>query len=338
MEDTGKKINCPKCEWSWRFDSSQNDAYMCHKCGFDIMKNDFDFDSFEDYLTTEPYSDKSMDDMVVRTFKKDVNPNELVWHTDREDRFVKPLEPTNWMIQMDNKLPMTMNEGVFIPKGVYHRLIKGDGDLKITINEQKKSSYFRRVPLPYDYDSLKKFVGEETMWEHYNKHYMSYTKKLNEALSKLKTSDNDIESIIRNINKYNQNVRNNAGGYFNHSLFWNYLSPKKTKPSEELENKIIKDFGSMDKFKKLFTEESLKVFGSGWCWLVMKNGKLKVVTTPNQDNPLMEKMGDPILGLDVWEHAYYLNYKSDRKDYINNFWKVVNWDDCSQTFNFLNSK
>ena len=157
--------------------------------------------------------------------------------------------------------------------------------LRESLLTEGKKSFFRRVSLPYDYNSVKDFVGYETMWEHYNKHYKGYTTKLNDALSK---------------------------------------------------RKINKDFGSLDNFKRQFDEEAAKVFGSGWCWLVLKNGRLKIVSTPNQDNPLMDNMGEPLLGLDVWEHAYYLNYMSDRKKYINNFWKIVNWDKVSEKYEELN--
>ena len=169
--------------------------------------------------------------------------------------------------------------------------------LKENIIAEAKKSFFKRVSLPYDYNSVKDFVGYETMWKNYD----TFT-------------------------------RNNAGGYYNHSLFFkDYITPNKTDLSKELRQKINKDFGSLDNFKRQFDEESGKVFGSGWCWLVLKNGRLKIVTTPNQDNPLMEGLGEPLLGLDVWEHAYYLNYMSDRKKYIKNFWKVVNWNNVSDT-------
>lgn len=214
--------------------------------------------------------------------------------------------------------------------------------MKIIITESQynlilegKEDNFKRVKLPYDYSDLEKFVGRETMWEHYNRHYKGYTTKLNEAFSHRKNPPKDIVGIIKNIGRYDKFTRDNAGGYYNHSLFWNYLSPKPTKPSPELSKKINEDFGSMSKFKKKFDEESAKVFGSGWCWLVFKSDKLKVITTPNQDNPLMDNLGKPLLGLDVWEHAYYLNYMADRKKYIKNFWKVVNWDTVSKEFNLV---
>jgi len=180
-------------------------------------------------------------------------------------------------------------------------------------------------------------VGYETMWEHYNKHYKGYTTKLNESLSKRKNPSKDIEKIIRGIKNYDTFTRNNAGGYYNHSLFFkDYITPDKTDLSKDLKTKINKDFGSLDNFKRQFDEEAGKVFGSGWCWLVLKNGRLNIVSTPNQDNPLMDNLGEPLLGLDVWEHAYYLNYMADRKKYITNFWKVVNWENVSKKYEELN--
>ena len=200
---------------------------------------------------------------------------------------------------------------------------------------EAKKAFFKRVSLPYKYDDLKDFVGYETMWEHYNKHYKGYTTKLNEALSKRKRAPKKIETLIKNIKNYDKFTRDNAGGYYNHSLFWTYLSPKETKPSKKLLEKINSQFGSMSNFKRQFDEEAQKVFGSGWCWLIKKNNTLKIISTPNQDNPLMDDKGFPLLGLDVWEHAYYLNYMADRKKYIRNFWKVVNWDTVSETYEDL---
>jgi superoxide dismutase, Fe-Mn family len=184
--------------------------------------------------------------------------------------------------------------------------------------------------LPYSYSSLKSFIDPETMDVHYNKHYKGYVEKLNLALNKRKLGDLELEDIIRTISRYSESVRNNAGGAFNHALFWKMLSPKPIKISNKLSDVIDKNFGSFREFKKEFESKSKERFGSGWVWLVLtKNNKLKIMTTPNQDNPLMniiESGGYPILGLDLWEHAYYLKYKNRRDVYIKNFWKVVNWD------------
>lgn len=183
--------------------------------------------------------------------------------------------------------------------------------------------------LPYEYDSLDKFIDKETMNVHYNKHYKGYVKKLNQELDKIKGKDLDLEQLIKTISKFNQKVKNNGGGAFNHALFWKMLSPKPNKIGEDTLTLIKKHFGSFEDFKTEFEEMAKNNFGSGWVWLILtKNNKLKIVTTANQNNPLMNDepiQGYPILGLDLWEHAYYLRYKNKRDEYISNFWKVVNW-------------
>jgi len=171
---------------------------------------------------------------------------------------------------------------------------------------------------------------------HYNKHYKGYVDKLNDALSKKKYGDLELEQIIKTISRFDKTIRNNAGGAFNHALFWNMLTPKPKKLQGELYKKITKEFGSFPAFKKKFESVAKDRFGSGWVWLVLtaKNG-LKIMSTPNQDNPLMnviEGGGFPLLGLDLWEHAYYLKYRNKRDEYITNFWKVVNWDFVSKLY------
>jgi Fe-Mn family superoxide dismutase len=198
---------------------------------------------------------------------------------------------------------------------------------KLFLFEMKKIGIEK---LPYSYSALKQFIDAETMTYHYNKHYKGYVDKLNKALSKKKGGDLELESIIKSISKFDKTVRNNAGGAFNHALFWKMLSPKTQKPSGEVLSKINKDFGSYKNFQTKFEETSKDRFGSGWAWLVLtKNNKLKITSTPNQDNPLMNVIKDggyPILGLDLWEHAYYLKYRNKRDEYIKNFWKAVNWE------------
>jgi Fe-Mn family superoxide dismutase len=183
--------------------------------------------------------------------------------------------------------------------------------------------------LPYSYSSLKQFIDAETMSYHYNKHYKGYVEKLNDALKKSNQGDVELEEIIKSISKYNKTIRNNAGGAFNHALFWKMLTPSPQKPSGKVYSKIIKQFGSFSEFKTKFEEIAKQRFGSGWVWLVLtKRNTLKIVTTPNQDNPLMNVIkngGYPLLGLDLWEHAYYLKYRNKRDEYIKNFWKCVNW-------------
>ena len=202
----------------------------------------------------------------------------------------------------------------------------------VSFNNEKIISEIKHISidkLPYDFDSLGKFIDTETMKTHYNKHYKGYVEKLNLELDKISGKDLDLEEIILKISKFNTKVRNNGGGAFNHALFWKMLSPKKQELIDPIKSKIDKHFGSFEKFKEKFESEAKSRFGSGWVWLVLtKTNGLKIVTTANQDNPLMdiEKNGGyPLLGLDLWEHAYYLKYKNERDKYISNFWKVVNW-------------
>lgn len=190
--------------------------------------------------------------------------------------------------------------------------------------------------LPFGYRSISSFIDGKTMDVHYNKHYKGYVDKLNKALSKKNYGDVELENIIKSISKYNKAIRNNAGGAFNHALFWKMLSPKKQEIPKEIKGRIIKDFGTINSFKKEFNEIAKDRFGSGWAWLVLtKSNKLKIMSTPNQDNPLMNIIdggGFPILGLDVWEHAYYLKYQNKRDEYIENFWDVVNWEFVNKLF------
>ena len=184
--------------------------------------------------------------------------------------------------------------------------------------------------LPYAYSSMKQFVDPKTMDIHYNKHYKTYVKKLNDQLKNKNYKYVDLEQIIKSISKYDDKVRNNAGGAFNHALFWKMLSPKKQTPKKEILKKITDDFGNIKKMKDEFNEIAKDRFGSGWVWLVLtKTNKLKIVSTPNQDNPLMNVVksgGYPLLGLDLWEHAYYLKYQNKRDEYITKFWNHVNWE------------
>jgi superoxide dismutase, Fe-Mn family len=206
-------------------------------------------------------------------------------------------------------------------------------ETELLITEMKKIGIEK---LPYSYSALKQFIDSETMNFHYNKHYKGYVDKLNDALSKKKYGDLDLEKIIKSISRYDKTIRNNAGGAFNHALFWNMLSPKPMKLKGSLEEKIKKQFKSFNNFKKEFDTIAKERFGSGWVWLVLTSqNKLKIMSTPNQDNPLMnviEGGGFPLLGLDLWEHAYYLKYRNKRDEYISNFWKVVNWDFVSKMY------
>jgi Fe-Mn family superoxide dismutase len=187
--------------------------------------------------------------------------------------------------------------------------------------------------LPYAYDALEPFIDKQTMELHHDKHHQAYVTNLNKALQTTKhLATNSLEEIFKNITSFDTAVRNNAGGHYNHSLFWTLMRENKdakpNNPDGKIAEAINTSFGSFDEFKKQFNEAGTKRFGSGWAWLVVENKKLKVTSTPNQDNPLMpisELRGTPILALDVWEHAYYLKYQNKRADYMNAWWNVVNW-------------
>lgn len=190
---------------------------------------------------------------------------------------------------------------------------------------------FELPKLPYDYDALEPHIDARTMEIHHTKHHNGYTTKLNKAIDGTDLAGKSIENILEDVSKHSTAVRNNGGGFYNHSLFWSVMSPNGGgKPSGDLANAIAEDLGGFDAFKDQFAAAAGSRFGSGWAWLVVgENGHLAVTSTPNQDNPLMDvadTQGTPILGLDVWEHAYYLNYQNRRPDYVQAFFSVVDWD------------
>jgi superoxide dismutase, Fe-Mn family len=226
-----------------------------------------------------------------------------------------------------------LEEKIELDEVITRQIGESFSDNKEILLEMKKVGIER---LTYSYSALGEFIDRETMMVHYTKHYKGYVDKLNKALEKRKGSDMELEQIVKGISRFNQEIRNNAGGAFNHALFWKMLSPKQQRPQGPVYEKIIEDFGSYEKFKEKFSTEAKKKFGSGWVWLVVTNaGGLKITTTSNQDNPLMDAIkegGYPILGLDLWEHAYYLKYKNRRDQYIENFWKVVNWSFVNRLF------
>ncbi|WP_324024909.1 superoxide dismutase [Maribacter sp. BPC-D8] len=196
---------------------------------------------------------------------------------------------------------------------------------------------FELPKLPYAYDALEPHIDARTMEIHHTKHHQGYTSKLNAAIEGTDLAGKSIEDILTGLDMSNGAVRNNGGGFYNHSLFWTILSPNGGgKPSGELAAAIDSAFGSFEEFKTKFTTAAGTRFGSGWAWLcVHKGGKVEVCSTPNQDNPLMpgvECGGLPILGLDVWEHAYYLNYQNKRPDYIEAFFNIINWDEVSKRY------
>jgi Fe-Mn family superoxide dismutase len=209
--------------------------------------------------------------------------------------------------------------------------------MKIRFSESY-SNRFTLDKLPYATNYLEPIINTKTMEIHHGKHHQAYIDKLNEVLEKNPSVKfESIEDLLKNISSLPKDiqdaVRNNGGGHFNHNLFWNTLISEKDyiKPSQKMSSMIDRDFGSFEEFKKVFAEAAKTRFGSGWAWLIVKDNRLKVVSTPNQDTPLNE--GRPILGLDVWEHAYYLNYQNKRADYIDNFFKIINWKKVEENLN-----
>ncbi len=196
---------------------------------------------------------------------------------------------------------------------------------------------YKLPELPYAYDALEPHIDKETMEIHHTKHHNTYVTNVNAALEGHEDlASKSVEDLISDLDAVPENirtaVRNNGGGHANHSLFWTLLSPNGGgAPKGELAEAIDKKFGSFDKFKEEFANAAKTRFGSGWAWLVVDNGELAITSTPNQDNPLMEGK-TPLLGLDVWEHAYYLNYQNRRPDYISAFWNVVNWDEVEKLY------
>ncbi|RYD13278.1 superoxide dismutase [Staphylococcus equorum] len=193
---------------------------------------------------------------------------------------------------------------------------------------------FELPNLPYGFDALEPHIDQQTMEIHHDKHHNTYVTKLNAAVEGTDLESKSIEEIVANLDSVPENiqtaVRNNAGGHLNHSLFWELLTPNSEEKGTVVD-KIKEQWGSLDAFKEEFANQAAARFGSGWAWLVVNDGKLEIVTTPNQDNPLTEGK-TPILGLDVWEHAYYLKYQNKRPDYISAFWNVVNWEKVDELY------
>jgi Fe-Mn family superoxide dismutase len=198
---------------------------------------------------------------------------------------------------------------------------------------------FTQTSLPYPFSALQPVIDQRTMDIHYTKHAAGYAANLNAAVSKeISNKPASVEVILRSIDKYSAAMRNNAGGHYNHELFWKTMRApmENNAPTGNLKTAIVNSFGSLEKFMTEFEAAANTRFGSGWAWLyVQQNGQLAIGSTPNQDNPLMSVnafQGFPLLGLDVWEHAYYLNYQNRRKDYVSGFWKIVNWDFVGDRF------
>ncbi len=239
---------------------------------------------------------------------------------------------------------MRSNRRVFIKKSLQASILVGagipmlsscadgaGGDENEDSVEQVPLS-FAQAALPYAFDALEPHIDTMTMEIHYGKHHAGYVSNLNNALAENNITAANVEELLANVSTHPTAIRNNAGGHYNHDLFWNIMKPGGNEVPGKLSEAINASFGSMDSFKEEFSKAATGRFGSGWAWLVESNGKLMIGSTPNQDNPLMdvsELKGTPLLGLDVWEHAYYLNYQNLRGDYVKNWWNLVNYNEVA---------
>ena len=216
--------------------------------------------------------------------------------------------------------------------------------LSIRADEPKKDEapVFTLPKLPYAFDALEPHIDAKTMEIHHDRHHKTYVDNLNKALAGTAWAGKHLEMILQGLDtlpeKIRTAVRNNGGGHYNHTLFWNMLSPKGGKPGDALNEAITATFKDVDGMLKGLKEAALARFGSGWAWVISDAGKLKIVSTPNQDNTLMDKSGTPILGIDVWEHAYYLKYQNKRADYVDAFCKVINWDYVGECYGVSTKK
>jgi Superoxide dismutase len=194
---------------------------------------------------------------------------------------------------------------------------------------------FTLPALPYAHDALEPHIDKQTMEIHHGKHHQAYVDNLNKAITGTEHENKSLEELVASAGKISPAVRNNGGGHWNHSFFWEILGPKSSAPSGALADAINSTFGSLEALQEKISTAGATRFGSGWAWLIVKDGKLEVTSTPNQDNPLMdvaEVKGTPILGIDVWEHAYYLKYQNKRPDYLKAIWNVINWDKVAEHF------
>ena len=220
---------------------------------------------------------------------------------------------------------------------VFVALILVTNCLSVFALGEKDNYQFKVEPLPYSYDALEPYISKEIMTLHHDKHYQTYVDNLNKALENYSEYQSySLEKLLQNLDSLPKEistaVRNNGGGVYNHKFFFEIMTPNKSQPTEELKKAIEKDFGSYDKFVEEFKKAAKDVFGSGWAWLVRdNNGKLSITTTSNQDSPISENL-TPIIGIDVWEHAYYLQYKNNRAGYIDNWMNVINWDKASKIY------
>lgn len=240
---------------------------------------------------------------------------------------------------MDNKRRDFLKKSALLGLAGLAANLVGEEKLNALENFTGDGGKYSLPKLPYAYNALEPFIDEQTMQLHHTKHHQAYVDKLNKALETY-TGDSKFEGLFSQASKIDAALRKNGGGHYNHSLFWQLMKPnpngETNLPTGKLGDAIIAEFNTFEIFQKEFTEKATKIFGSGWCWLIETDkGKLKITTSPNQDNPLMDcatDKGKPILCLDVWEHAYYLKYQNKRADYISGWWKVVNWQQAENQF------
>lgn len=231
-----------------------------------------------------------------------------------------------------------INRRIFLKSGALITLASSTGfGTDFVLKEfNNNSSSFSLPDLPYNYTALEPYIDAKTMEIHHSQHHKTYVTNLNNAVAGTGVEKLSLSEICKNISNYPMSVRNNAGGHFNHSFFWSIMKPASTEELiKPLSDSINDSFGSLDQFKEKFKEVAMNIFGSGWAWLVVNKNKLEIISTANQDNPLMDissLQGIPVLGLDVWEHAYYLKHQNKRIDYINAWWKVVNWQEVNRRF------
>lgn len=206
----------------------------------------------------------------------------------------------------------------------------------IAVQQQAPATSEGFPPLPYGYDALEPYIDAKTMELHYDKHHRAYYTNFMNAVKGTPAEKMKPEEIFASISKYSDAIRNNCGGFYNHTIFWNNMVKGSKGPSDKLMAALNKSFGSFDKFKEIFSNAAKTRFGSGWAWLIKKqDGSLDIGSTPNQDNPLMDispLKGKPLLTLDVWEHAYYLKYQNRRPEYVDAFWNIVNWDEVERRY------
>ncbi|BDD03110.1 superoxide dismutase [Aureibacter tunicatorum] len=212
--------------------------------------------------------------------------------------------------------------------------------LKVSFSDKIQKTPLFQLPLPYGFDALEPYIDKETMYLHYTKHHAGYVKKMNAALEEMGLKVDNVEQILSSASKYPAKLTNNAGGQYNHTLFWTFMKPNGGgAPSGNLSSAIDQEFGSFENFKKTFQDTAMSVFGSGWAWLICDNDKkLRIVKTANQNTTIADNakvQGLPLLGLDVWEHAYYLKYKNLRKEYVENWFNIINWNTSEKRFDSI---